>query len=135
MTDTGPLAAFIEIAYRETLALLKDTRDLLEPLAARDDRPDPIGRTEAIAALAEVSRRLTVAMSWLLLRRAVAEGEIGSEAASRHPAWLLGPLDDIAPGLDHEDLPVAVRGVLDRCRRLCARVRRLEAGAKREGAG
>ncbi len=138
MTDNGPLAAFVEIAYRETLVLLKDTRDLLERVGARDGRPDStgreaIGRSETIRALADVSRRLTEAMSWLMLRRAVSIGEIDSGEASRHPAWRLGPLDDSGSALDHEDLPVGVRGVLDRGARLCMRVRRLEAGARREG--
>ena len=74
-----------------------------------------------------VTSRLTQVMAWLMVQRAVHEGEIGAEDALSEANRLSGAdvcLDDTFAG--DQSLPGGLRSLLDRSFRLYQRVARLE---------
>jgi hypothetical protein len=67
-------------------------------------------------------------MSWLMLQKAIITGEIGLDEAASQASF---KLSDIAfDGTSHDspdvDLPVAVRGLIDRSRRIGDRAVKLQ---------
>jgi regulator of CtrA degradation len=126
----GPAQAFIAHCYDETAALLVDARDYLAGKASADaaDLSMPV-RIQLTQELTTMTRRLTEAMSWLLLRRAIASGELSLDEARRHDSFELSA----EPALTGDDagrldaLPLAARGLIDRSRRLYAQLSRLKA--------
>ncbi|MGE3933053.1 MAG: DUF1465 family protein [Rhodospirillaceae bacterium] len=135
MTDDTPPAdgaaqAFIARCYDETAALLVDARDYLAgPAQGEAQGLSMLVRIQLTQELTTMTRRLTEAMSWLLLRRAIAVGEISAAAARGHDSFDLSD----EPALTGEEagrldaLPIAARGLIDRSRRLYAQLSRLKA--------
>ena len=126
------IAAFAESDVFERM--FRDGMDLVEETAAYLDGE---GRAEAkrlerAAALSYASEsmrlttRLMQAASWLLVQRAVREGEMSS-ADARDPKYRLGARTICASTSDHvDDLPERLVVLLERSRRLYERVDRLD---------
>ncbi len=130
MADSEAFGAFIEITYDETLALLVDTRELLSTLPKRQDpdAPEPLGRAETMAAISNLTWRMTELMSLLLLQKGILAKEIDLEDASKEPSFNLPDIsfDEFRHDSPDVDLPVSVRGLIDRSRRIGDRAIKLE---------
>ena len=132
---SGPMTAFIEDSYQDTLSLMTELRDYLTEIQAQSDEtppdPDPAGlppelRTVAVREISAITRDLTEAMAWLLLQKAAVAGEITPAEAETRADGLLGDDSALAsPGRDVSALPVEVRGYIDRSRRLYDQIQRL----------
>lgn len=120
--------AFFRRTYDETLDLMVEARNYLAYVDRRDRR-----RADAVAGLRmsceamRVTSRLTQVMAWLMLQRAVHEGEIEVEDALTEDNRLSGAdvCLDVTFTTD-ETLPGGLRSLLDRSFRLYQRVARLE---------
>lgn len=130
---TAALSAFIEDAYQDTLSLMTELRDYLTAFQTnRADVADAQMRTRVIAEISTMTRNLTEAMAWLLLRKAAIAGEITEDEAQLRSVGLMDdsardaraalpepPVAGVAP------LPVEMRGYIDRSRRLYDQILRL----------
>ena len=80
---TGPLSAFIEDAYQDTLSLMTELRDFLVEVQAAPEDAEASETTEVrariVREISAITRNLTEAMAWLLLQKAAAAGEITRE--------------------------------------------------------
>jgi hypothetical protein len=126
MTIAAPVQAFLDDAYDEALRLLVDLRAYL-----RDDQAGNRAvlvadeRARLMRTLSALTSRVTGLTAWLMLQKAVTAGEIDRLEAARHEAARLDP--GSAEALDDtEGLPVAVRGMVDRGKRLIGRIEQLE---------
>jgi len=120
---SGPLAAFIEDAYQDTLSLMTELRDFLAEVQAAPEDPNadraPDVRARIVKEISSVTRDLTEAMAWLLLQKAVAAGEITPEEAETRADGLLTRIDaGRVAAADGAPLPLEIRGYMDRSRRL-----------------
>lgn len=120
---TGPLTAFIEDAYQDTLSLMTELRDFLaEVQAAPDDAEETETaevRARIVREISSITRNLTEAMAWLLLQKAAAAGEITPEEAETRSDGLLAPANaERVAAADGAELPLEIRGYVDRSRRL-----------------
>ena len=124
---SGPLTAFIEESYQDTLSLMTELRDYLSDVqAAPADDGDAEKRAFIVREISSMTRHLTEAMAWLLLQKAAAAGEItGDEARQRADGLLAADDTALKGGPDGPLLPVEVRGYIDRSRRLYDQVLRL----------
>lgn len=124
---------FVDRAYDAACGLLVELRDYIAgPSATEGGALPPADRARLIHELTKTTRRLTEAMAWLLMQKAVAAGEVGAADAGDSPEGRL-PSDvdgDGCPEADLLRLPLAARGLIDRSRRLYAEVERLEAGLR-----
>ncbi|MEM1103065.1 MAG: DUF1465 family protein [Pseudomonadota bacterium] len=114
----------------------QDGMNLVEETAAYLDGP---GREEskslsrgAALAYAGESMRLTTRLmqvaSWLLVQRAVREGEIAVEEAAERKYRLGGKQDETVVAAAHAaELPAALLALIERCGKLYDRVRRIDA--------
>jgi len=122
-----PTANFTR-TYDETLAMIVEARNYMAFVEPRqrhqlDGLPDLRFSCEAL----RVTSRLTQVMAWLMLQRAVQDGEIPSEEVCRDCNRLAGQevcLDNTAD--DDETLPSGLRSLLSRSYHLYRRVSRLE---------
>lgn len=120
---TGPLTAFIEDAYQDTLSLMTDLRDFLAEVQAAPEEAEPTESTEVrarmVREISAITRNLTEAMAWLLLQKAAAAGEITPEEAETRSDGLLASADaERIAAADGAELPLEIRGYVDRSRRL-----------------
>ena len=132
-------AALVQFSERLTNsaafgALFREGMDLVEETAAYLDGD---GRAEAKAldrsvslTYATESMRLTTRLmqlaSWLLLHRAVKEGEMTLTQANREKTKVKLSAADPGPGDMIEKLPAQLQGLIARSMSLQARVRRLD---------
>lgn len=144
---TGPLTAFIEDAYQDTLSLMTELRDFLAEVQAAPDDEEETEAADAEAAestevrarmvreISSITRNLTEAMAWLLLQKAAAAGEITPEEAETRSDGLLAPAEAARiAAADGAELPLEIRGYVDRSRRLYDQVLSLrEMAAKQAG--
>ena len=120
---SGPMTAFIEEAYQDTLSLMTELRDFLAevkaaPEDANADRPPDV-RARIVKEISSITRNLTEAMAWLLLQKAAGAGEITPEEAETRADGLLAQVDaDRIAAADGAELPLEIRGYMDRSRRL-----------------
>ncbi len=123
-----PQPAFFRRTYDETMTLMVEARNYLA-FAERRERErvgGMIGLRMSCEAM-RVTSRLTQVMAWLMLQRAVHEGEVEAEEALRDECRLSGAdvcLDESFSG--DETLPNHLRSLMDRSYRLYVRVARLE---------
>ena len=84
-TMSGPMTAFIEDAYQDTLSLMTELRDFLAEVQAAPEDPNadrpPDVRARIVKEISSITRNLTEAMAWLLLQKAAGAGEITPEEA------------------------------------------------------
>jgi regulator of CtrA degradation len=143
MADDGQDAAtngaetvFLAKTFDDTLALVVDARDYLAGSATAELRHFP--NTTTLVYTHEALRltcRLSHAMAWLLVQRAVLAGEITRADAGRkesRPPNLPDVLRE--PPLLAAGMPQALRTLLERGRALALRIARLDELAMREDA-
>ena len=136
---TGPLSAFVEDAYQDTLSLMTELRDFLVEVQAAPEDAEESETTEVrariVREISAITRNLTEAMAWLLLQKAAAAGEITPEEAETRADGLLTPGEtERIAAANGAELPLEIRGYVDRGRRLYDQVISLrEMTAKQAG--
>jgi regulator of CtrA degradation len=120
--------AILTRTYDEAMTLLIETRNYLSFRQAVDAvRMHPVDRLKLTREAYRLTSRLTQVLAWLMLRRAVIEGEIADEEARRPERRLAGHDVCLARADDLEDrLPAGMDGLLERSRQLYERVARLD---------
>jgi len=114
--------------FREGMALVEETAGYLDGAGRQESKH--LGRTGALTYATESMRlttRLMQLASWLLLQRAVNEGEMTAEAASSEKSKVkLGGLASATEGPGFDGLPEQLRHLIRRSLLLQERVRRLD---------
>lgn len=121
-------AAFFDRTFDEGMSLVEETARYLDGPGREESRALP--RNAALLYAGEsmrVTTRLMQAASWLLIQRAVREGEMCPEAAAGE-RYRLGSKEICFGGRNEnvELLPHTLRDLLDRSERLYRRIARLE---------
>ena len=113
--------------FQEGMDLVDETALYLDGAGRRDSKL--LSRNAALAYAAESMRlttRLMQVASWLLVQRAVREGDMGAEAASQN-GYRLGPDQAAAePAAPTEGLPATLANLIERASRLHDRIRHLD---------
>jgi regulator of CtrA degradation len=113
--------------FREGMSLVEETAGYLDGPGRQESKD--LGRSAALAYATESMRlttRLMQLASWLLLHRAVKEGEMSLAQAKQEKAKVkLAPVDTTDPN-NIEHLPKALRDLIERSQKLQTRVRRLD---------
>ena len=112
--------------FKEGMALVEETAAYLDGDGRRDSRL--LSREDALLYAGESMRlttRLMQVASWLLVQRAVREGEMPPESACDE-RYRLGAEDVCRPSDPLQDLPNGLLTLLDRSERLYERVRHLD---------
>jgi regulator of CtrA degradation len=114
--------------FREGMALVEETANYLDGDGRRESKDLP--RTGTLAYATESMRlttRLMQLASWLLLQRAVNDGELSAEQANSEKSKVkLGGLASATGGPGWDDLPQRLRDLIVRSIRLQERVRKLD---------
>lgn len=114
--------------FREGMALVEETAAYLDGVGRTESRE--LGRPESIAYATESMRlttRLMQIASWLLVQRAVNEGEMSSDQAREEKLKVrLSPLVSTLPEDVFGRLPDRLRDLVDRTSRLQERVQVLD---------
>ncbi|MBM3533205.1 MAG: DUF1465 family protein [Alphaproteobacteria bacterium] len=121
-------AAILTRTYDEAMSLLVESRNYLSFRQAVDaQRLEPMDRLKLTREGYRLTSRLTQVMAWLMLRRAVIEGEIEDAEARLPERRLAGHEICLARADDLDDaLPAGLDGLLERSRLLYERVARLD---------
>jgi regulator of CtrA degradation len=114
--------------FREGMALVEETATYLDGDGRAESRR--LNRAGSLAYATESMRlttRLMQLASWLLLQRAVNEGEMSTEQASAEKAKVrISGFSSSTEGAGWGDLPERLRDLIERSIRLQERVRRLD---------
>ena len=116
------------LLFREGMALVEETAGYLDGPGRRESKT--LERSAALAYATESMRlttRLMQLASWLLLHRAVNEGEMSLAQANKEKAKVKLSTGDRADADSVGLLPERLRALIDRSVRLQERVRRLDA--------
>lgn len=120
-------AAFMSL-FREGMGLVEETAAYLDGEGRQESRE--LGRTESIAYATESMRlttRLMQIASWLLVQRAVNEGEMSyAQAREEKQKVRLSPIGSTLPADVLSRLPERLRDLVDRTSRLQERVQLLD---------
>lgn len=111
--------------FQEGMDLVEETAGYLDGSGRQESKL--LSRNAALAYAAESMRlttRLMQVASWLLVQRAVREGDMPPEGA-REERYRLGA-EDVCRGATTEDLPEGLLMLLDRSEHLYERVRHLD---------
>jgi regulator of CtrA degradation len=142
MSDNNSLSQTQPVSFGERLAssqafadLFRDGMSLVEETATYLDGPGraeskKLGRSAALAYATESMRlttRLMQLASWLLLHRAVKEGEMSLAQANKEKSKVRLSAADFHDPNNLELLPANLRDLIERSRKLQAKVRRLDA--------
>jgi regulator of CtrA degradation len=116
-----------ERTFQEGMELVEETASYLDGSGRQESKVLP--RDTALAYAAESMRlttRLMQVASWLLVQRAVREGDMEPASACEDRYRLSAEEVCRNPGAAVEDLPGGLTGLLDRSERLYERVRHLD---------
>ena len=120
--------------FREGMALVEETATYLDGVGRRESQR--ITRSASLAYATESMRlttRLMQLASWLLLQRAVNEGDLSADQANNERAKVkLGGLSSATEGPTWDELPERLRNLIDRSIRLQERVIRLDEALRRD---
>jgi regulator of CtrA degradation len=119
--------AFADL-FRDGMALVEETATYLDGPGRQESKK--LERAAALAYATESMRlttRLMQLASWLLLHRAVKEGEMSLAQAGKEKSKVKLAIGDAHDSTNLELLPVALRDLIERSRKLYANVRRLDA--------
>ena len=120
------------ILFREGMTLVEETAAYLDGPGRAESRQ--LARSEALAYASESMRlttRLMQLTSWLLLQRAVNEGELTKDEAIREHGRIKVSAQDVASSPELFDLlPETLRGLVDRSLRLQERILMIDADLK-----
>src|SRR5262244_2815848 len=126
--------AFADL-FRDGMALVEQTAAYLDGPGRQESKK--LGRNAALAYATESMRlttRLMQLASWLLLHRAVKEGEMSLAQASKEKSKVkLSSVDSHDAG-NIALLPVPLRELIERSQKLYAKVRRLDASIYNQNA-
>jgi len=114
--------------FQEGMTLVEETAAYLDGAGRQDSRL--LSRSAALAYAAESMRlttRLMQVASWLLVQRAVREGDMAAGAALDAGYRLAAEPEADEPGRQPEPLPAPLAELLGRSERLFDRVRHLDA--------
>ncbi len=121
-----------KVLFREGMALVEETAAYLDGPGRQESRA--LARPSALAYASESMRlttRLMQMTSWLLLQRAVNEGELSREEAEREHSRIKVAPQDVASAPDmFALLPVTLRTLVERSLRLQDRVLHIDADLK-----
>jgi len=119
---------FLRSTYDETLDLMVEARNYLAYVERRErQRAGVVASLRMSCEAMRVTSRLTQVMAWLMMQRAVVEGEISADEAMVDRNRLSGAsvcLDETFN--DDESLPRGLRSLMDRSFRLYVRIARIE---------
>jgi regulator of CtrA degradation len=122
--------------FREGMALVEETATYLDGEGRRQSHQLP--RAVSLAYATESMRlttRLMQLASWLLLQRAVNEGDLSVDQANNERTKVkLGGLSTQTEGAIWDELPEKLRSLIDRSLRLQERVIRLDEALRNGGA-
>jgi len=114
--------------FRDGMSLVEETAAYLDG-QGREESKD-LSRTTSLTYATESMRlttRLMQLASWLLLQRAVNEGEMSAEQAGLEKAKVkLDSLSSAQSGADWEELPAQLRELVEQSVRLQKRIRHLD---------
>jgi len=119
--------AFADL-FRDGMALVEETATYLDGPGRQQSKK--LERAAALAYASESMRlttRLMQLASWLLLHRAVKEGEMSLAQAGKEKSKVKLAATDSHDPHNLELLPIALRGLIERQQKLYAKVRRLDA--------
>lgn len=120
--------AYFRRTYDEALNLMVEARNYMAYVERRErERADAVAGLRMSCEAMRVTSRLTQVMAWLMMQRAVHEGELAADEALAEVNRLSGGevcLDDSFSA--DQSLPNGLRSLLDRSFRLYQRVARLE---------
>ena len=114
--------------FRDGMALVEETATYLDGPGRQQSKK--LERAAALAYATESMRlttRLMQLASWLLLHRAVKEGEMSLAQAGKEKTKVKLATTDTYDPNNIELLPVTLRGLIERSQKLYAKVRRLDA--------
>src|SRR6478735_8244543 len=124
------------LLFREGMGLVEETAAYLDGIGRQDAKK--LERSAALTYATESMRlttRLMQLASWLLLHRAVKEGEMSLAQASKEKSKVkLASVDSHDAG-NIALLPVQLRELIERSQKLYAKVRRLDANIYNQNAG
>ncbi|HEY1310762.1 MAG TPA: DUF1465 family protein [Pseudolabrys sp.] len=118
--------AFADL-FRDGMALVEETATYLDGPGRQESKN--LGRAAALAYATESMRlttRLMQLASWLLLHRAVKEGEMSLSQASKEKSKVKLSAADFHDPDNLESLPAALRELIERSHKLQSKVRRLD---------
>lgn len=118
--------AFKEL-FREGMRLIEDTAAFLDGPGRDESRG--LSRRAALAYASESMRlttRLMQIASWLLVQRAVAEGEISARQALQEKSRVRLAAQEIGPAAEFEALPERLKDLIELSLRLHARIVHLD---------
>lgn len=126
--DTGAVVLHIDGPYRDTLVLLEEARDLAVSGRIKSwNGSQSADRLRVSCESMRITARLTQCMAWLLVQRAVREGELSREEALRTEYRLDGQeVCDDGSAEHHGFLPDELRDLMRRSRTLYSRISRLD---------
>jgi regulator of CtrA degradation len=119
--------AFADL-FRDGMALVEETATYLDGPGRQQSKK--LERAASLAYATESMRlttRLMQLASWLLLHRAVKEGEMSLAQASKEKTKVKLATSDGHDPANVELLPPTLRGLIERSQKLYAKVRRLDA--------
>ena len=120
--------------FREGMGLVEETASYLDREGRRESKL--LSRAGSLSYAAESMRlttRLMQLASWLLLQRAVNEGDISADQARHERAKVkLGGVSSSTDGPGWDDLPRRLQELIDRSLRLQERVIRLDTALRQE---
>jgi len=122
--------------FREGMALVEETASYLDGPGRRDSRdlPRPVSIAYATESMRLTTRLMQLA-SWLLLQRAIKEGEMSAKEAAEDKYRInLSSLKDSQNTQIEEGLPEGLTDLIHRSHRLLDRIRRLDKMLSGEGA-
>lgn len=123
--------------FRDGMGLLEETADYLDGPGRGESRS--LSRVTGLAYATEsmkLTTRLMQIASWLLLQRAVNDGEMSStQAAAEKSKVRLDHPEDRDRSVGYEDLPDGLQALIERSLRLQARVRHLDRQLRGERLG
>jgi regulator of CtrA degradation len=114
--------------FRDGMALVEETATYLDGVGRQESKM--LERAAGLAYATESMRlttRLMQLASWLLLHRAVKEGEMSLAQANKEKAKVKLSAADFHEPTNLELLPEALRELIERSHKLQAKVRRLDA--------
>jgi len=117
-----------KLLFREGMNLVEEAAAYLDGDGREESRR--LGRRPALAYAGESMRlttRLMQIASWLLVQRAVSEGEITAHQAQREKKRVrLSPQDSTSAPQDYEALPSRIKALIERSSRMHARIIHLD---------
>lgn len=125
--------AFADL-FRDGMALVEETATYLDGPGRQQSKK--LDRSAALAYATESMRlttRLMQLASWLLLHRAVKEGEMSLAQAGKEKSKVKLATADTHDSNNVELLPEALRDLIERSQKLYAKVRRLDATIYNQG--